>query len=101
MNSAGSWSDWVAGAATVATGAGMITMVLFPLAIPIVALTIVLLLALALPLIAIAAMAAILVGVWRGIRAAGRGMRRPGAGPERRGSVATGPRPRLGGERIC
>jgi hypothetical protein len=120
MGSAGSRSDWVSGTAAVATGVGILTMALFPFAIPIVALTIVVTLPFALPLIAFAAIAAILIGAWRGIRAAGRGIRRLGRGPGRAGvsraqahlagrdslhgesggAVATGPRPRPSDERI-
>ena len=81
MNSAGSHSDWVSGTAGAATGVGILTLALFPLAIPILALTIVTMLLLVIPLIAIAAIAAILIGAWHGIRAAGRGIRRP---PKRR-----------------
>jgi hypothetical protein len=49
---------------------------LFPLALPIVILTIAALLPLALPLVGLAAIAAILSGVWLGIRSAGHAMRR-------------------------
>jgi hypothetical protein len=120
MGSASSRSDWVSGTAAVATGVGMLTLALFPLAIPIVVLTIVATLPFALPLIAVAAIAAILIGAWRGLRAAGRGIRRLGGGPERTGAsrararlvgrdslhgesggaAATGPPPRLSDERI-
>jgi hypothetical protein len=76
MDSAGSRFDWVFGTAAAATGLGVLTFALFPLAIPIVVLTIVATLPFALPLIAFGAVAAILTGTLLGIRAAGRGIRR-------------------------
>jgi hypothetical protein len=85
MDSAGSRPDWVSGTAAAGTGVGILTFALFPLAIPIVVLTIVATLPLALPLIAVAAIAVILAGAWLGIRAAGRGIRRLGRGPGRPG----------------
>ncbi|MGH2985550.1 MAG: hypothetical protein ACRDLO_02545 [Solirubrobacterales bacterium] len=91
MDSAGSRSDWVFGTAAAATGVGILTFALFPLAIPIVVLTIVATLPFALPLIAVAAIAAILIGAWLGIRAAGRGIRRLGRGPGRRASPGRTP----------
>lgn len=113
MDSAGSRSDWVSGTAAATTGVAVLTFALFPLAIPIVVLTIIATLPLALPLIAIAAIAAILTGAWLGIRAAGRGIRGLGRGAGRprvtpaqgepagrdalhgalRDAAATGPRP--------
>ena len=98
MGSAGSGSDWVSGTAAAATGVGILTFVFFPLAIPIALLTIVAALPLVLPLIAVAAIAAIVTGVWLGIRSAGRGIRRllPQRGVLQGGlrdAAATGPRP--------
>jgi hypothetical protein len=83
MDSDGSDSDRVSGIAGLATGVGMLMLVLFPLAIPFVSLTIVATLPLALPLIAIAAIAAVPTGAWLGIRAAGRGIRRLARSPGR------------------
>ena len=85
MGSTGSGSDWVSGTAAAATGAGILTMALFPLAIPMVVLTIVAVLPFALPFIAVAAIAAILRGAWLGVRAAARGIRRLVRGPGRPG----------------
>jgi hypothetical protein len=78
MDSAGSRNDWITGIGAVGAGLGMLAFALFPLAIPIVVLTIVALLPLALPLVAVALIAAILTGVWLAIRAVGRGIRRLG-----------------------
>jgi hypothetical protein len=101
MGSTGSRSDWVFGIAGLATGAGVLAMALFPLAIPIVLLTVVAALPLALPLIALAAIAAALTGAWLGIRAAGRGISRLGNRPGRadapRADVTTGAREALHG----
>jgi hypothetical protein len=72
MDSADARSDLVPGAATAVAGMGIITVALFPLAIPILALTIVALLPLALPLVAVVAVAAILKAVGHVIRAAGQ-----------------------------
>jgi hypothetical protein len=83
MDSAGSRSDWVSGTAAAVAGLGMVTLALFPLALPILALTIVATLPLAVPLIAIAAIAAILTVAALAIRAAGRGIRRLGRGRDR------------------
>jgi hypothetical protein len=76
MDSTGSRSDWVSGIAGVATALGVLTFALFPLALPILILTIVWTLPLALPLVAFTAIAAILTGAWLGIRAAGRAISR-------------------------
>jgi hypothetical protein len=76
MSSTGSRSDWVSGAAATATGTGILMFTLFPLAIPLVGLTIVTMLLVALPLIALAAVVAILIGTWFVIRAAGRAVQR-------------------------
>ena len=84
MGSTGSGSDWFSGNAA-AAGMGILTMALFPFAIPLVLLTIAAVVPLALPLIAVAAVAAILTGAWLGIRAAGRGIRRLVRGPGRPG----------------
>ena len=86
MSSTGSRSDWVYGAAATATGAGILMFTLFPLAIPLVALTVVTMLLVALPLIALVAVAAVLIGTWLVIRAAGRAVQRlhRSRGPRRR-----------------
>ena len=78
MDSTGSRSDWVIGGAAVATGLGVLMFALFPLALPIVILTIVATLPLALPLVGLTVVVAVLVGTWFGIRSAGRGIRRLG-----------------------
>jgi hypothetical protein len=64
MNTAGSRSEWMSGGGAVGASLGMLTFAFFPLAIPIVVLTVVALLPLALPL----AIVAILGGVWLGLR---------------------------------
>ena len=76
MDSLSSRSDWVVGIGAVATGLGVLLFALFPLALPIVILTIAATLPLALPLVGLAATAAIFAGMWLGIRSAGRGIRR-------------------------
>jgi hypothetical protein len=85
MGSTGSGSEWFSGTAAAATGMGILTMALFPFAIPIVLLTIAATLPFVLPLIVVAAVAAILTGAWLGIRAAGRGIRRLVRGRRRPG----------------
>jgi hypothetical protein len=76
MDSDDSRSDWIFGITGVATGIGVLTFALFPLALPIVILTIVATLPLLLPVVVLGAGAAILAGIWLAIRAAGRGARR-------------------------
>jgi hypothetical protein len=71
--------DWVSGTTAAAAGVGVLLFALFPLAIPILLLTILATLPLALPLIAVAAIATILVYAGRGIRAAIHGLRRLGS----------------------
>jgi O-antigen/teichoic acid export membrane protein len=78
MDSAGSPSDWASGAAAAATGLGILTFALFPLAVPIVILTIVATLPLALPVVVLALAGAILVGIWAVLRAVVRGLGRLG-----------------------
>jgi hypothetical protein len=82
MEPTGTRDDWVFGIAGLATGLGVIAMALFPLAIPIAALTVLVLLPLAVPLLALAAVlaatAAIFTAAWRGIRDFGRSTERPG-----------------------
>ncbi len=51
MNFADSHSDWILGAGAAAAGAGLLTFVLFPLAIPMLLLTIVAVLPFVLPLL--------------------------------------------------
>ena len=80
MDSADSRSDWFSGVAGAAAGMGILTFVLFPLAIPMVLLTIVAALPFVLPLFALAAIVLILAGAWFGIRAAGRVLLRLGRG---------------------
>jgi hypothetical protein len=104
MESNGSRADWVSGTAGVATGLGILAFALFPLAIPIVVLTIVATLPLVAPVLAGAAIAAILAGVWLVVRAAGRRIRRLG-GPGRshrasRRAGATKRWPRLGDQGV-
>ena len=72
MNSADSRSDLISGVATAVAGMGIVMVALFPLAIPILALTIVAVLPLVLVMAPVAAVVAILILVWRGIRAAGQ-----------------------------
>ena len=76
MDSDSSRSDWIFGITGVATGIGVLTFALFPLALPIVILTIVATLPLLLPVVVLGAAAAILTGMWFAIRGAGRGFRR-------------------------
>ncbi len=76
MNSADSHPDLVSGAAAAATGFGVVTFAFFPFALPLLILTVAATLPLVLPLVVVAAVAAIITGAWRGIRAAGRGTRR-------------------------
>ncbi len=76
MDSVSSHSDWFSGTAAAATGLGVLTLALFPFALPVLVLTIAATLPLVLPLVVVAGVAAILRGTWLGIRAAGRGIRR-------------------------
>jgi hypothetical protein len=101
MDSAGSRDDWVSGTAAAATGLGVLTFALFPLALPIVALTIVATLPLAVPLVVPAAVGAILSGMWLGVRTLARAvrlLRRPArggrAGARPHPEPAVGARPR-------
>jgi hypothetical protein len=91
MDSAGSRADWVSGTAAAGTGLGALTMGLFPLAIPILTLTLVAMLPLVLPLVLLGALAALLAGGLLVIRAVARGI-----GHLRRGhgTRATGRLPR-------
>jgi len=92
MNSTGTRSEWVNGTAAVGTGLGVLTFALFPLAIPFVILTIVALLPLAAPLVVVAAVGAVLAGVWIVLRMIARGARRL-AGRGRGEAVAAKPHP--------
>jgi hypothetical protein len=76
MDSKLSWSEFVDSIAGMVVGVGLFLFVLFPFAVPALALTIAAVLVLALPLVALGAVAAILTGMWLGIRATGRGIRR-------------------------
>jgi hypothetical protein len=90
MESDNSRSDWIFGITGVATGIGVLTFALFPLALPIVILTIVWTLPLLAPLIVLGAAAAILAGAWLAIRTAGRGVRRLGRPRERAARAPAG-----------
>jgi hypothetical protein len=93
MDADHSWSDLVDNIVETVTGLGLITLVLFPFAVPMLGLTILAVLLLALPLVALAAVVAILAGAWLGIRAGGRrvrSLRRPAL----TGTAARGLRPR-------
>jgi hypothetical protein len=92
MDSTNSRSEWVSGTAAVATGLGVLTVALFPLAIPILILTIVALIPLAAPLVVVAAVGAIFAGVWILLRTIGRGARRLARRPDGEG-VAAKPHP--------
>jgi hypothetical protein len=94
MNSVDSGYEGAFDVAGMAAGVGILTVALFPLAIPFVALTLVGLLPFALPLIAIAVIAAILTVVWLAIRGIGRGIRRLGRGRGRPGVTRAQPDPR-------
>jgi hypothetical protein len=76
MDSAPSWLDILDSIAALATTLGLLTFVLFPLALPIVILTIAATLPLLLPIVVLGALAAMLWGVRLGMRAVGRGLRR-------------------------
>jgi hypothetical protein len=76
MDSDHSWSEIVDSIAAMATGLGLLTFVLFPLALPLVILTIAATLPLVLPIALLGALAGMLWGVRLGMRAAGRGVRR-------------------------
>lgn len=76
MDSASTRSDWISGVAAAATGIAILVMVLFPLAIPIAALSFVAVLPFAVLLIAVVAIAALLARAFRGIRSVGRGIHR-------------------------
>jgi hypothetical protein len=94
MNS-GTRSDWASGAAGAMMGLGILTFALFPFALPLLILTFAAALPFILPLVAVAMLAAILRGVWLGIRAAGRGMRRlPAASTRQPGLQPVGCRAR-------
>jgi hypothetical protein len=67
--------DWVSGTSAATAGAGVLLFALFPLAIPILLLTILATLPLALPLIAVAVIATVLVVAGRAVRAAIHGFR--------------------------
>jgi hypothetical protein len=71
-----SWIDVVDSITPMAMGAGLLTFILFPFAIPFVLLTIAALLPLILPLVLVGAVAALIWALRLGIRAAGRGVRR-------------------------
>jgi hypothetical protein len=86
MDASHSWSDIVDNIVETVTGLGLITLVLFPFAVPMLGLTIVAVLVLALPL---AVVAAILTGTWLGMRAAGRRIRRLGRPRGRAGAART------------
>jgi hypothetical protein len=90
MESENSRSDWIFGVTGVATGIGVLTFALFPLALPIVILTIVWTLPLLAPLVVLGAAAAILAGAWLAIRGAGRGVRRLGRPRERAARTRAG-----------
>jgi hypothetical protein len=77
MGDSDSRAETVNGVAAAATGLGVITFGLFPLAVPITILTIVALLPLALPLVPLAALGAVFAGIWIGMRAVARAVRRP------------------------
>lgn len=91
MDSSESRAETVNGVAAAATGLGVVTFALFPLAVPIVILTVVATLPLVLPLVPLAALGAILYAVWVGVRAVGRVVRRLRR-PSRKG---VGPPPRV------
>jgi hypothetical protein len=76
METTGTRSDWIVGVAAVTTGLATLTFVLFPLALPIVALTSVALLPLAIPLVLLAVVAAVGRGLWVALRAVPRRRRR-------------------------
>jgi hypothetical protein len=76
MDSNHSWSDVFDSIAAMATGLGLLTFALFPLALPLLILTIAATLPLLLPIALLGALAAMLWGVRLGTRAAGRGVRR-------------------------
>jgi hypothetical protein len=69
-------SDWVLGISALGVGLAVLTMGLFPFAIPIVVLTIAVLIPLALPVIALGVLAAVGLVVWLVIRTAGRAVAR-------------------------
>ena len=83
MDSAGSHSGWFSGFAAAATGLGVVTFAFFPFALPLLILTVAATLPLVLPLVVLVAVAAVLMGTWRGVRAAGRRTRRLWASPTR------------------
>lgn len=76
MDSSADRSDWITGIATVPTMLGILTFALFPFALPGLILAIAAAVLLALPLIVLGAIAALVRGVWIGMRAAGRGLAR-------------------------
>jgi hypothetical protein len=76
MESDHSWSDVFDSIAPMAWGLGLITLVLFPFALPLLFLTIAATLPLLLPVALFGALVAMLWGVRLGMRAAGRGVRR-------------------------
>ena len=75
MDSNHSWSDIVDSITPLAMGLGLLTFILFPLALPLVILTIAATLPLLVPIALLGALAAALWGVRLGMRAAGRGVR--------------------------
>jgi hypothetical protein len=76
MGSNDSYPELFSGIAAVGAAGGILTFALFPFAVPMLLLTLAAVLPLALPVIALAVVGAILAGVWLGVRAAGRGIRR-------------------------
>jgi hypothetical protein len=64
MESTDTRSDWIVGVAAVTTGLATLTFVLFPLALPIIALTTLALLPLAIPVVFLGVAAALLAGAW-------------------------------------
>jgi hypothetical protein len=76
MDSGGPRSELVESLAAMAIGLGLVTLVLFPLALPLVILTIAATLPLLVPIALLGVLAGIFWGVWLAMRAAGRGLGR-------------------------
>jgi hypothetical protein len=76
MNPVASRTEATFAGAVVGTGLGVITLALFPFALPIVILTIVAILPLLLPVILLAVGGAIVAALWIGLRHVGRAVRR-------------------------
>jgi hypothetical protein len=95
MDSSESQLNGTVGALAVVAGIGVLTLALFPLALPFLILTAVATVPLVLPLLVPVVLVMVIVGIWKGARALGRGIRgvRPGRADRRAAGVQGAARP--------